>query len=630
MIFCEHWHVDTGDASETAKNMSVSSYRLSLLEYDRCPVKMTPDQLIALLKSWRREHSFRRTCSKCDSPIAFEGTVPYACCCKQFYYDSRLTCYPVASIAVRTPQFPFLLNQIERLVRLHGIRTDQEFLVIPDPIYWQVSSTLVYEKVMKFVLGLPVTNRTDVVQPPSKVHLFYKQIQEAPLNYGSLTRRSCGKATLIRQVSFGKRCTLSMRGMIVPDASLSPNEIRLPDDVVRRFDLEGQWIILNRMPSLQPGNFVALRVPPSSSSSSSGAATTTTTGEKNRPLEKKPPTSWPYSCFGIPLEIVEAMNADFDGDECNLYVVPNLQSQAECATLLNPRVEMGCFVMGLKLSPSQDMLVAYRLFRDDIDFLPYKAPDLRNTFQVIYDLFGSSATYDCFDRMRRFYLDALQNRTLFGLTLGEMQMLAERGENAPSSDQFERAVRGSGGCLVTQVESKAKGSFDHLYQMFGKMGHQNDHFVESSLWKGLDPVEAVHHATETVNALSRSGKIWEPGYGYSKMVFNLQGLWVNYRGEWVDGNNCVVEKDALNAMHYTRVMSTSAFEHLLDTVLVSRRRGESPSLSTRGKGKKCKKHSLLAQRGRGQAAGILSSSIRIPSGGVKINLKKKHKKNKIL
>ncbi|GFR15375.1 RPOLA_N domain-containing protein, partial [Trichonephila clavata] len=54
---------------------------------------------------------------------------------------------------------------------------------------------------------------------------------------------------------------------------------------------------------------------------------------------------WEYDCFGIPLEVVQAMNADFDGDECNLYLVPNALSQAECATILNPESQLGCFVM---------------------------------------------------------------------------------------------------------------------------------------------------------------------------------------------------------------------------------------------------------------------------------------------
>ena len=190
-----------------------------------------------------------------------------------------------------------------------------------------MSTTLVYEKILKFVLGQPMSCRTKTVQPSSKTPMFYKQIQQAPLNYGSLDSRSCGKATFIRQAAFGKRCSYSMRGMIVPDATLKPNEIRLPDFIVEKFQLKGKWIILNRMPSLQPENFVALQIP------------------VNGPL-------WPYDCFGVPLEILPSINGDFDGDEVNTYLFFSHLSQAECATILNPEWEMGSFVMGIKLNPS--------------------------------------------------------------------------------------------------------------------------------------------------------------------------------------------------------------------------------------------------------------------------------------
>lgn len=516
----------------------MSYYTFSLLTFDACPVRLEPRELMTLLKAWRKHHSFQTDCTQCESVLDF-GTLPYACCCQQFYYDSRLTSYPVQSIAVRTKGFKFFMPQLEKMIASHGIVTDQEFLVLPDPIYWQVQATLVYEKVMKFVLRLPVSNRTTYVHPPLKVHAFYKQVEEAPLNYGSLRYRSGGKKTMIRQAAYGKRCTFSMRGMIVPDASLELNEIRLPEDIVRRFDLAGQWILLNRMPSLQPGNFVALRV----------AVET-----------------WPYPCFGIPLEIVEAMNADFDGDECNLYLVPNLQSQAECATLLNSQMEMECFVMGLKLAPSQDMLVAYHKFYDEIDFLPYKHPNLRSTFQVIYDLYGSSATYECFNRMRRFYLHVLQTRAFFALTLKEVTNLIEWARDEPL-EAFRLKASGSRGCLVTQVEAGAKGSMEHLHQMFGKMGYQSDYDIQNSLWNGLNAVEAVYHATETINALSQTGKIWEPGYGYSKTVFNLQGLTVDYRGRLVDGDS-VVDRDVLNVVHYTKLLSEDAFKYLIQKVLV--------------------------------------------------------------
>jgi hypothetical protein len=427
------------------------------------------------------------------------------------------------------------------MLKQSGLSSNQDFLIFPDPIYWQVAATLTYEKTLKFIQGQPVTTRTHRVQPPSNASSFYKDLQEAPLNYGSLNSRSCGKATLIRQVAFGKRCVLSMRGMIVPDASLRPNEIRLPDFIVRRFKLRGQWIILNRMPTLQPGNIVALRVPDD---------------------------GWRHTCFGIPLEIVESINGDFDGDEINVYMVPNMQAQAECATLLNAEWEMKCFVSGLKLAPSQDMLVAYHRFYDDVDFLPYKNRDLNKTLRVIYDIFDSKRAFDAIDAMRQFYLDALQKRTFFALTLKEMVDMAREKTDLEGFKQKFQPEAGS--CLVTQVLSGAKGSFEHLYQIFVEIGQQEDVYVKNSFWTGLNPVEAVAHTKASHRALSETGKIWQPGYGYTKIAYNIHDLKVDYLGRLVDGQKRVVEQDVLDAVHHTDIMSEDAFQYLLQSVLLRR------------------------------------------------------------
>lgn len=495
---------------------------------------MTPDELMHYTKAWRKHHSFTHTCSVCNQKLSF-GSLNYTICCQQFYFNSLLKVYRVRFIAVRTHGYDFRPRVLKRYMGQTGMKNDQDFLMIPDPIYWQVPSTLEYDKTCKFVLGQSITNRTDVVLPPEKADFFFKRNLETPLNYGSIQSRSCGKATLIRQVAFGKRSVLSMRGMIVPDATLRPNQIRLPSRIIKEFYCQNQWIILNRMPSLQPGNFIGLKVVL---------------------------PGWDFDCFGIPLEIVQAMNADFDGDECNLYLVPNVLAQAECATILNSESQMGCFVMqGPKLTPSQDMLVAYYLKFDEIDFLPYKHRNLYTTFQVLYDIYGSQKAFECIDRLRQFYLDVLQNQICFALTLEEMEFLCDIGNG--TMEEFEAKARTSGGCLVTQVLSGAKGSMEHLYQMFGSVGYQNDAYIQNSFWKGLNATEAVKHAKVATDALSKTCKIWEPGYSYSKMVYNLQGLHVDYEGRLVDGD-VVVENDVLNVLHYTDVMSEESFQHLLD------------------------------------------------------------------
>lgn len=513
--------------------MAVDRYRLSLLALDDCPVRFSPQELLLVLKAWRKSHAFAHVCSECRQPVPFTH-LSYGTCCQRFYFNDQLPTHPIVPIAVATPGYAFLLPQLERMITNARIQTKQDFLVLPDPIYWQVTTTLTYEKVLKFVLGQPMTCRTKHVQPPSRTPLFYKQIQEAPLNYGSLESRSCGKATMIRQVAFGKRCRYSMRGMIVPDASLRPNEIRIPDAIVDKFGLRGKWVVLNRMPSLQPENFVGLQVP-----------------------RDGPP--WPHDCFGIPLEILESINGDFDGDEANVYLVPSLLSQAECATILNPEWEMKSFVMGLKLAPSQDMLVAYHLFYDQIQFLPIKFPDLKKTLHSICEVHGSRAAFDAFNRLRLFYLEALQDRCCFALTFEEMRTL----ERMLRDGEDIRTYRC---CLTTQIFANAKGNFESLEQMFGSVGMQSGVFVKNSFLSGLTGAESAAHGRTAITALYLVSHIWLPGYGYQKTMSNGHSMVVTYAGSIMDGAKRIIFKDALDAYHHEDIISSSTVQFLYDEI----------------------------------------------------------------
>ncbi|GFR12283.1 RPOLA_N domain-containing protein [Trichonephila clavata] len=489
--------------------------------------------MIHLLKAWRNKHTFSNTCSTCCRKLDF-GSFNFKTCCNQFYYLKTRSNHPVESIAVETRRYTFALPHL-----LKHTSSDQEFVVFNDPLYWQVSTTLIYEKVMKFVMGHPMTRRTQDVQPPEKSHFFYKQLQEAPLNHGSMVRRSCGKTTLMRQYVFGKRCILSMRGTISADSSLEPNELRVSTKLTH---LVGQHVLVNRMPSLQPENVLDLKVV----------------------------GTWQADCFGLPLEVLESLHADFDGDEINVWIFENMQSRAECMFLLNSRFQMGSKITGLKLSPCQDMLVVFYLMYDRINFLPYKDPhkDLKKTFRTLYDLYGSEKTYQWFNEMRLYYLDVLQNQIVFATTLEEILNLVERAKK--SFSKFQKKI--PEGCLTTQVLSKAKGSFYHLYQMVGSIGYQHYNInIKNSFWDGLNPCEAVAHATTSFDALLQSGKIWEPGYGYSKSVYNLQGLYVDYRGRLMDGKR-MIEKDVLNTMDCTDLLSDGAFLELIRTKLKCRKR----------------------------------------------------------
>lgn len=520
--------------------MPIREYRLQLLDLADCSSVVSAPELLTLLRAWRRGRAHASTCSECGKPVAFPKR-PYAVCCQRFYFsDGSSHPYPLRPIVLPTPGYPFLLNQLERMIQQAGIASDQDFLPLCDPIFWQMTTTLSYERVARSATEMPSRRSRPVCknaeEKRQKARAMYEAILKTPLNYGSLESRSCGKATLIRQVAFGKRCRYSMRGMIVPDATLRPNEIRIPDGIVERFGLRGQWILLNRMPSLQPENFVGLRVPRDA--------------------------SWSHDCFGIPLEILESINGDFDGDEANIYLVPSLLAQAECAVLLNPEVEMRSFVTGSKLAPCQDMLVAYYLFYDQIDFLPVKRPDLKKTLITIEELYGSGAAFRAYNDLRLFYLDAFQNRTCFALTWAEMETLSEmyaRGDNV----ETYRC------CLTIQILSGAKGTFANLEQMFGSVGVQSGAYVESSFMEGLTYVEAVSHGRMSLRNLQQVSFIWLPGYGYQKVISNAHDLKPDYEGRIVDGTTGrIVFLHALDAYYHEDILSAHTFQFLLEQVLV--------------------------------------------------------------
>ncbi|GFQ67478.1 RPOLA_N domain-containing protein [Trichonephila clavata] len=134
--------------------MSVEQYSFSILSFKDCPDQKTPEQVIELLKAWRKAHPFADKCSVCKT---FLPLISYTLCYGHFYYNNQFKTYPVQSFAVHTPKYAFKLPILKRLKTQAKLKMDQDFLVLPDPIFWQMVSTLVYEKIMKFVQGLPMT-----------------------------------------------------------------------------------------------------------------------------------------------------------------------------------------------------------------------------------------------------------------------------------------------------------------------------------------------------------------------------------------------------------------------------------------------------------------------------------------
>lgn len=515
--------------------MAVTSYNISILTLEDCPIRYdNSTTVLNILRCWRNHHSTSNTCLKCGQRLSFD--LNFTLCCQHFYFTPVSTYIP-QSIAIRTPHHYFVPKSLHiQLKKLH-ISSDQHFLIIPDPIYWQISSTLIYERVLKYVQ----TSDT------KKTFHLYKEVQEAFLNHGSLSKRSEGKHTYFRKIALAKRSKLTIRAMIVPAPFLNPNQILIPQSMGEMFNIKDKWLILNRMPSLLPENFVALKVV----------------------------GYWPHECFGIPNEILEQINGDYDGDELNGYLILNLQSQAECEAILNSECNIHSYTMGLKLNPCHDMLVVYYIRYDEIDFLPYKNRNLHETLKVIYDLYGSKVCFDSIVRLKNYYLEVMQKDLLFAITCQELEHMVDICENK-TFEEFQQLCQGEQGCLATQIAANAKGTLYHLYQLVGSVGYQYaknttmtlGHTIQSSFWHGLNPVELVIHAQSGMDALICSSSISSVGYSYFKLINNLHSWQVNYKGELIDGST-VLEEDVLNILHSEDLLSKHSFQALISKYLTA-------------------------------------------------------------
>ena len=518
-------------------HMSVTSYKISVLKFNDCPIRYkNVNKVLHLLKCWRNFNATSEKCFKCTQNIPFKFN--FKTCCGNFYLKPTNE-YIVRAIAIYTPRHEFLSKYLKDQLKKAKKKYKQNFLVLPDPVYWQVQSTLVFEMVLN-----KITNKgrkKGKKRKRSEEDLYmYNKIQMAFLNHGSLSRRSEGKNTYFRKIALAKRSELTVRAMIVPVPNLKPNEIIIPESMEKELKLKGDWLILNRMPSLLPENFLALKVK----------------------------DHWPNHCFGIPLEPSKGMNFDFDGDEFTGYVLRNLQSQAECESILNSEFNMYSFTMGLKLHPSYDMFVAYYLKYDEIDFLPFKSQNLTETLMTIYEVYGSKKCFDCLVKLQKFYLDLFQNE-MFSISLEEIDSLAKMCKNL-NYEQFEEMMKNrKSGCLAAQINAHPDRTFYQLYQSLCSVGLQCSknksislkNNITSSFLKGLNVNELLLHAKVGIDGFISSSGISYQGYTYFKLINCLLNWIVNYRGEIVDGET-VVEEDLLAALSYT-VLSNCGFKEII-------------------------------------------------------------------
>nr|PNR39667.1 hypothetical protein PHYPA_019946 [Physcomitrium patens] len=127
-------------------------------------------------------------------------------------------------------------------------------------------------------------------------------------NEGSLINRISGKQGTFRRYILGKRNKYCARAVITPDPNIDVDEVGIPLSFCSNLKVQkdGDYVLLNRQPSLQRMSLMAFRA-----------------------------RMMPDSCtIRINPSVCPAFNADFDGDEMNIFCASSYPSKVECDVLL--------------------------------------------------------------------------------------------------------------------------------------------------------------------------------------------------------------------------------------------------------------------------------------------------------
>lgn len=127
-------------------------------------------------------------------------------------------------------------------------------------------------------------------------------------NEESLVNRISGKEGTFRKYILGKRNKYCARAVITPDPNIDVDEVGIPASFCNdiKVQKDGDYVLLNRQPSLQRMSLMAFKA-------------------------KIMPGSY---TIRINPSVCPSFNADFDGDEMNIFCASSYPTKAECDVLL--------------------------------------------------------------------------------------------------------------------------------------------------------------------------------------------------------------------------------------------------------------------------------------------------------
>jgi len=422
-------------------------------------------------------------------------------------------------------------------------------------------------------------------------------------NEESLVNRISGKEGTFRKYALGKRNKHCARAVITPDPNIDVDEVGIPLSFCSNIKVQkdGDYVLLNRQPSLQRMSLMAFRA-------------------------RIMPDSY---TIRINPSACPAFNADFDGDEMNIFCVSSYSSKVECDTLLavnkcilSPQNSMpiiyaiqdtvtGSFMMYnmnkvLKRSTLHDCIMMscvhldnnnIRTSRDLISMFiqtlssnigiiikSITSDTIRSIVKSIFINSGGDRTLmflgslqrivnrwileeglsvgydDCINRVGSVTMPNINtNNKDIGIVLNNIRNISQRAVIESTNDDNP---------LFTMIESGSKGSFVNLGQISSLVGQQwirgkrpakvlpgrrtlawcspyddsfeAQGFVSSSYSQGLSPVEYFFHCQGGREGLVNTGvNTSDAGYIQRRISKSMQDVVTQYDGTVRDGTNIV-------------------------------------------------------------------------------------------
>jgi DNA-directed RNA polymerase beta' subunit len=296
-----------------------------------------------------------------------------------------------------------------------------------------------------------------------------------------------GKSGIFEQEVLGKRLIYSARSVISPDPSLDIDYVSLPSMMMKKLEISnGDIVLLNRQPTLKKHSILAMKA-----------------------LEKKDKNNKTISFNPC---LCKGYNADFDGDEMNIFVIPKNK---------------------LSLKESERMFPSKNIFSEDSN-IPVIHPH-----------------QDCLVSLGKDIVNEILH-----LSTGERsKFIRKKQKGAYKSLAEERfSLTDFKNSITRIIESGARGSKENYKQMFEEVGWQSitentkvtgDLNIKNSFENGLSFDEMFVHCQSSREGIVSIG-VNTPNSGY------LEKKMIRYMGNIFYNENLSVHKIGKNIVSFEK------------------------------------------------------------------------------